>query len=160
MLNVTIIAAGRIRDKFYIDACTEYIKRLSAFCRLTILEIPAANLPDEPSQQQVENALKRESEQILKKIPKGALTVAMCVEGQQLSSEELARELEKSAINGTGSVCFIIGSSFGLSEDVKNHCSLRLSMSKMTFPHTLARVMLLEQLYRALSITAGLKYHK
>lgn len=160
MINVTIICIGRLKEKYLRDACDEYIKRLSGLCKLNIVELTAERLSDNPSQKEIENALNTEGRKITEKIPAGSAVYTMCIEGKQRTSEELSREIDSLAVSGTGSITFIIGGSFGLSEQVKKLSSQRLSMSKMTFPHQLARVMLLEQIYRAMQISKGTKYHK
>ena len=160
MQNVTLICIGKLKEQYLRDAVAEYVKRLSALCKLSIIELPAEKLSDNPSQKEIENALESEGKKILEKIPKGAYVYTMCIEGKQKTSEELSREMEDLAVRGFGSVAFIIGGSFGLSEKVKAASNYRLSMSKMTFPHQVARVMLLEQIYRAAQISAGTKYHK
>ena len=160
MLNITIIAIGKLKEQYLRDASAEYQKRLSTLCRLNIIELPAEKLSDNPSQKEIDNALTAEGRKITEKIPKGARVYTMCIEGKQRSSEELSRELETAGVEGISSVAFIIGGSFGLSEDVKRLSNHRLSMSRMTFPHQLARVMLCEQIYRAFQISAGTKYHK
>jgi 23S rRNA (pseudouridine1915-N3)-methyltransferase len=160
VFTVTIIAVGRLKDKFYEDAAAEYLKRLGAYAKVTVTEVRAADLPEDPSPAQVRLALEKEGESILKKLPAGALAVAMCIEGRQYSSEELAEFLSAAAVRGEGHIAFIIGGSYGLSPEVKAAARERMSMSKMTFPHRLARVMLLEQLYRAFRIGRGEKYHK
>ncbi|MGI5894670.1 MAG: 23S rRNA (pseudouridine(1915)-N(3))-methyltransferase RlmH [Candidatus Merdivicinus sp.] len=160
MRNVRILCVGKLKERYLTDACAEYLKRLQAYCRPEVIELPESRLPDHPSAAEIEACIRREGEEILAKIPKDAWVVPMCIEGKMLSSEELAAELDRAAVAGNSSACFIIGGSHGLSEAVKNTSRLRLSMSKMTFPHQLARVMLLEQIYRAFSINAGTKYHK
>ena len=160
MLAVTIICIGKLKESFFRDAAAEYQKRLSRFCSFNIKELAEVSLPENPSDAQVAAALKKEGEAIINEIPAGAYTVALCIEGKQLSSPELAERLESVALSGKSTVCFIIGSSFGLSDEVKNKCDLKLSFSKMTFPHQLFRVLLLEQIYRAFSITNKMKYHK
>ncbi len=160
MFSVTVICEGRLKEKYLRDACDEYSKRLSAFCRLNIHELTPKRLSDNPSRGEIENALIAEGKEILSKIPSGAKVYAMCVEGRQMPSEKLAHELEKCAASGFSNAVFIIGGSFGLSDEVKNRADFRLSMSQMTFPHQLARIMLLEQIYRAFSIQNGGKYHK
>ena len=144
MQTITLIALGKLNADYYAKAAAEYAKRLSAYCRLNIVE-----LPEEPI------AEKNASPAV-----KGSSLAALCVEGKQKTSEELAAYLDERAGSGAGDVAFVIGSSHGLADSVKQTASLRLSMSKMTFPHQLARVMLLEQLYRAFSINHGGKYHK
>lgn len=160
MQTLTVICVGRLKDKFFEDASAEYIKRLSAYASVNVVEIKAAELPDNAGPALIEAALKKEGEQILKKIPRGAKTVAMCIEGKLFSSEDIAYLLSSSANSGFSDVAFIIGGSYGLSDDVKRACDIKMSMSKMTFPHRLARIMLLEQLYRGCKINAGEKYHK
>ena len=160
MLGVTVICEGRLKEKYLRDACDEYSKRLGAFCRLNIIELTPKRLSDNPSQGEIENALISEGKEILSKIPSGARVYAMCIEGKQISSEKLAQELSDCAVNGFSNAVFIIGGSFGLSDEVKKRADFRLSMSQMTFPHQLARVMLLEQVYRAFNISNGGKYHK
>ena len=160
MQKVTIICTGKLKEKFYLDAAAEYAKRLSRFCTLTILELPEERLPESPSPAQIEAALAREADAVRAKLPAGCLLIAMCVEGQERSSEALARYLAEAAARGAGHIVFRIGSSYGMRPSLKQQPELRLSMSPMTFPHHLARVMVLEQIYRALNIAAGGKYHK
>lgn len=160
MQNITLICIGKLKEQYLRDAVAEYVKRLSTLCKLNIVELPAEKLSDNPSQKEIENALDVEGRKILEKIPKGAFVYTMCIEGKQKTSEELSREMDDLAVRGFGSIAFIIGGSFGLSEKVKATSSFRLSMSKMTFPHQIARVMLLEQIYRAIQISVGTKYHK
>lgn len=160
MINLTLIALGRLKEAYLRDAVDEYKKRLSAFCKINIIELTPEKLSDNPSQKEIDKALDIEAKAIVGKIPQDAFVVTMCIEGKQFSSEELSKKLEDAAISGKSNAVFIIGSSCGLSEEVKAKSHLRLSMSKMTFPHQLARVMLLEQLYRASQISLGTKYHK
>lgn len=160
MLGVTIICEGKLKEKYLRDACEEYQKRLSAFCKLNIIELSPKRLSDTPSQGEIDNALIAEGKEILSKIPSNAKVYAMCIEGKQLSSQKLAKELELCAVSGFSNAVFIIGGSFGLSDEVKHRADFKLSMSEMTFPHQLARVMLLEQIYRSFNITNGGKYHK
>ncbi|WP_286147144.1 23S rRNA (pseudouridine(1915)-N(3))-methyltransferase RlmH [Neopoerus faecalis] len=160
MQKVTIICTGKLKEKFYLDAAAEYAKRLSRFCTLTILELPEERLPESPSPAQIEAALAREADAVRAKLPAGCLLIAMCVEGQERSSEALARYLAEAAARGAGHIVFLIGSSYGMHPSLKQQADLRLSMSPMTFPHHLLRVMLLEQIYRAYQINAGSKYHK
>ena len=160
MHKVTIICTGKLKEKFYLDAAAEYAKRLSRFCTLTILELPEERLPESPSPAQIEAALAREADAVRAKLPAGCLLIAMCVEGQERSSEALARYLAEAAARGAGHIVFLIGSSYGMHPSLKQQADLRLSMSPMTFPHHLLRVMLLEQIYRAYQINAGSKYHK
>ena len=160
MQKVTILCTGKLKEKFYLDAVAEYVKRLGAFCKLTVTELPEDRLPDNPSQAQIDAALEKEAAAILAKIPKGSKIVALCVEGKLLSSPDLAQELAKWTVDGASHFTFLIGGSFGLHPSIKAEARLRLSMSPMTFPHHLARVMVLEQIYRAYQINAGTKYHK
>lgn len=160
MLNVTLICVGKMKEKFYLDAAAEYAKRLGGYCRLKVVELPECRLPQAPSRGDVNAALAREGEQILARLPKSGKVIAMCVEGQALDSPGLADKLARWALDGASDVTFVVGGSFGLSQAVKSRADLRLSMSAMTFPHHLARVMLLEQIYRAFKIQEGSGYHK
>ena len=160
MQRVKIICIGKLKERYLRDACAEYMKRLGAFCKPEIIELGEERLPEQPSPAEIEICLKKESEKIRKEIPSGAVVYSLQIEGKQMSSEALAAAIEKQALAGKSTLVFIIGSSFGLDETLKRHSDVGLSFSKMTFPHQLARVMLLEQLYRAFSINAGTKYHK
>lgn len=160
MFNVTVISVGRLKDRFYEDAAAEYLKRLSAYAKVNIIEIKSADLPENPGEALINSALQKEGREILKKLPSDAFPISLCVEGKLFSSEELAQMFENSAGKGISHIAFIIGGSYGLSEEVKSHTKIRLSMSKMTFPHRLARIMLLEQIYRAFKISKKEKYHK
>ena len=159
MMNVSLIAVGKLKESYWRDACAEYEKRLSAFCRFHIVELPETRLPERPSQAQIDAALAEEGKRILSAAG-GACLVSLCIEGKELSSEELAARLRDLPVRGISNLAFCIGSSFGLSPEVKNASSLKLSFSPMTFPHQLARVMLCEQVYRAFQIGANGKYHK
>jgi len=160
VLSVHLICVGKLKEKFYSDACGEYLKRLPAFCRLTVTELPEEKLPPNPSQAQIDAALKKEAAAIRAKTPPGARIVAWCVEGRLCSSEELAGRLRAWTCGGMKHLVLLVGSSHGLDEELKSEAQVRLSMSPMTFPHHLARVMVLEQLYRAFQINAGSPYHK
>ncbi len=160
MIAVHIIAVGRLKDAWMRGGCAEYLKRLGLWSNASVTEVDECRIAENPSPAQVAECVEKEGGRILEKIPKGALVVAMCIEGKLLSSDKLAQFLSKAAVEGASTVAFVIGGSYGLSEKVKQAASLRLSMSPMTFPHQLARVMLLEQIYRALSINANAKYHK
>lgn len=160
MLNITLICIGKLKEKYLKDACDEYTKRLSTLCKLNMIELAPERLSDNPSQKEIENALANEGKRIIEKIPNGSQVYTMCIEGKQFSSQELSVKLDTAAVSGVSNITFIIGGSFGMSEEVKAKSSVRLSMSKMTFPHQLARVMLLEQIYRAMQISIGTKYHK
>jgi len=158
MMTVNFIAMGRIKESWFREACAEYQKRLSAFVKVTVKEPAPVDLPQNPSPAQIEKALEREAELI--RAQASGYRAAMCVEGKAMSSGELAAKLESLGNGGVSTVSFIVGSSFGLAESLKRECELRLSMSPMTFPHSLARVMLFEQVYRAFSIINNSKYHK
>lgn len=159
MLNLTLITVGSLKERYLRDAAAEYEKRLQAYCKPRVIELKETKLPDAPSPGEIASALANEGKQILAAIPPKAYRIALCVEGQQVSSEELADRLER--IGQThGSLCLIIGSSFGLAPEVKNACDWRLSVSKLTFPHQLMRVLVLETAYRSLGILAGSRYHK
>ena len=160
MISVNIICVGKLKEKYLRDASAEYIKRLTAFCKLNIIEIAPYALPDSPTQAQIDAGLEAEGKQILAKIQNGAYVYAMCIEGKQRSSEALSAEFDKLSVFGESNLTFIIGGSFGLSDAVKSRADAKLSMSQMTFPHQLARIMLLEQIYRAFQISTGGKYHK
>ena len=160
MLAIKLICVGKMREKFYIDAFEEYRKRLGACCRLECVELAEQRLSERPSAGEIAAALEREGAEIAKNIPPDAYTVALCVEGQERSSEDLSRLLTERELSGKPKLCFLIGGSFGMSESVKKRADLKLSMSKMTFPHHLARVMLAEQIYRAFKIGEGSRYHK
>ena len=160
MLAVRLICVGKLGEKFWAAAVQEYAKRLGAYCKLEIIELPEQRLPQTPSAGEITQALDKEAALIEGKLPAGAAVVALCVEGREMSSEQLADWLGRLTVSGTSRLCLVIGGSCGLSDRIKQRASLRLSMSPMTFPHHLARVMVLEQLYRALNIAAGGKYHK
>jgi len=160
MIKITLICLGKLKESYLREACAEYIKRLGAFCSTDIVELAPARLPENPSPAQISAAMSAEAVQILKNIPPRSRVYALCIEGAELSSESLAVALENDAAGGAGNVTFIIGSSYGLDDEIKSRADIKLSMSKMTFPHQLARVMLLEQLYRAFHINSGGKYHK
>ena len=160
MLSARLICVGKLGEKFWAEAVKEYPKRHGAYCKLETNELPEQRLPQEPSAGEIAQALDKEAALIEARIPQGAAVIALCVEGKPMSSEQLADYLGKLTVSGTSRVCLLIGGSCGLSGRVKQRAVMRLSMSPMTFPHHLARVMVLEQLYRALNIAAGGKYHK
>lgn len=160
MLQIRLICVGRLKEKFYIDASKEYLKRLSAFCKIETEEILEARLPERPSKGDIDAALKAEAAAIEQKIVRGAAVIALCIEGEQTDSSGMAALLGKYASDGVSRLCFVIGGSFGLHVSIKEQAAARLSMSRMTFPHHLARVMLLEQIYRGFKIAQGSKYHK
>ena len=164
MRRITLLCVGKLKEKFYAEAAAEYAKRLSRFCKLEILELPEERLPEDPSPAQIDGALRKEAEAIRRKIPPSSRLVALCVEGRLRSSEELARTMAAWDVGAESGLekrlVFLIGGSFGLHASLKAEAWDRLSMSPMTFPHHLARVMLLEQIYRACQINAGTRYHK
>lgn len=160
MFDITLIAMGKLKEKFYLSAAAEYEKRLNGYCRFKILELPEVRLPEDPSPAEISAGLEKEAEMIFSMIPKGAWLCVLAPEGKLLSSEQLADKMKAVKLSGKSSACFLIGSSFGMSPRVKEKADFRLSMSPMTFPHHLARVMVLEQLYRTEAIQAGSKYHK
>ena len=160
MLHIRIICVGKLREKFYTEASKEYLNRLSGYCKIEVEEIPETRLPERPSQAEIAAALKAESAAIEDRLLKSAAVIALCIEGMQTDSAGLADRLAQYALDGMSRVCFVIGGSYGLPPSVKGQAGLCLSMSPMTFPHHLARVMLLEQIYRAFKIREGGKYHK
>ena len=160
MQRVSLICVGKLKEKFYIDASSEYMKRLQRHCKFELIELPEVRLGDNPSRGEIDKALATEAAAIREKIGSGAAVVAMCVEGKLQSSEELAATFRTWELSSAKHLVFVIGGSFGMAESLKKQASVRLSMSPMTFPHHLARVMVLEQVYRGLSILSGSKYHK
>ena len=159
MLHIRLIVQGNLKEAYWKEAVAEYEKRLGAYARVEILELKECRLPDSPSTAEINAALEREAVGILAAIPPRSFVVALCVEGKQLTSEELAAQL-KAVMQQSGSLCLIIGSSHGLATRVKTAADLQLSVSKLTFPHQMMRVLLLETVYRSLSILHGTKYHK
>lgn len=159
MLGVTLIVMGNLKEEYWRAAAAEYEKRLSAYCRLRVVQLKEEKLSEKPSEGEIRQALEREATAILAQIPPKAYRIAMCVEGKQLCSEELADKLGQIA-ESHGELCLIIGSSFGLSEAVKSAAQMRLSVSRLTLPHQLMRVLLLEALYRGFNIQKGTRYHK
>lgn len=160
MFDITLITMGKLKEKFYIAAAEEYKKRLSGYCRFTLMELSEVRLPDNPSPAEIAAGLEKEADLILEKLPKGTWFCALTPEGKELSSDKLAAKLQDVKLSGKSSACFLIGSSFGMSPRIKERADFLLSMGPMTFPHHLARIMVLEQIYRAETIQAGSKYHK
>ena len=160
MFNITLISMGKLKEKFYISAAEEYAKRIKGYCQFQIIELPEVRLADNPSPAEISFALEKEADSIIEKIPKGSWFCTLTPEGKMLTSEALAEKMQSVKLSGKNSACFLIGSSFGMAQRLKDMADFRLSMSPMTFPHHLARVMVLEQLYRAEAIQAGSKYHK
>lgn len=159
MIKTTVITLGKLKEKYLSDAIKEYSKRLSAYTKLEIIEIEPQRLSDKPSESEIENALLKETEIIIKKIPQNSEIISLCIEGKELSSTEFSQKIE-SLQNMGKNITFIIGSSYGLSSKIKQLSNLKLSLSKMTFPHQLFRVLLLEQIYRGFKIIEGSSYHK
>lgn len=161
MLRVNIICIGKIKEKYFTDAIAEYSKRLSAFCKFTITELAEEKIrSNTPNQSQIDEVILAEGKRIEQKISTSDYVVAMCIEGKMLSSEELSQKLDSVSLSGFSTVDFIIGGSYGLSDSVKRRADLKLSMSRMTFPHQMARMVLSEQIYRAFEISTNGKYHK
>ena len=160
MFEITLITMGKLKEKFYLSAAAEYEKRMFGYCQFKLLELPEHRLPENPSPAEISAGLEKEADLILSKIPKGAWFCVFTPEGKELSSEQFAAKLKEVKLSGKSSACFLIGSSFGMAPRVKARADFRLSMGPMTFPHHLARIMVLEQLYRAEAIQAGSKYHK
>ena len=160
MFDITLIVMGKLKEKFYLSAAAEYEKRLKGYCSFKLIELPEHRLPEDPSPAEIQAGLDKEAELIFAKVPKNSWLCIFTPEGKLLSSEEFAGKLKDVKNSGKSSACFLIGSSFGISQRVKDKADFKLSMGKMTFPHHLARIMVLEQLYRAEAIQAGSKYHK
>ncbi|MDD3429819.1 MAG: 23S rRNA (pseudouridine(1915)-N(3))-methyltransferase RlmH [Oscillospiraceae bacterium] len=161
MQTIQIICLGKLNAKYFADGCSEYIKRLGGMCNIVVTELAEENINEKnESEALVARALEKEGEKILANVRKGSTIISLCIEGKQMSSEKLAEFFEEKALSGNGDITFVIGSSHGLSPVVKQASAVKMSMSQMTFPHQLARLMLLEQVYRAMSINKGTKYHK
>lgn len=160
MLSVKFICVGRMRERFFIEAFNEYGKRLQSYCKWQLVEPAEIKLGDNPSDKEISAALDKEAEEILSAIPNDGYVVALCVEGKELPSEAMGKLIAQRENSGKPRLCFVIGGSYGLSPKVKARADLKLSMSQMTFPHHLARVMLIEQLYRGFKINEGSRYHK
>ena len=160
MLNISLLCVGKLKEAYWRDACEEYKKRLGAFCKFRLVEVAEERLPDNPSVAQISATIEAEGKRIMDQIPKDSAVIPLCIEGKELDSPAWAMRIQKLAVDGTSHIVFVIGGSWGLSDMVKSRGVLRLSMSPMTFPHQLARVMVLEQIYRAFQITNGGKYHK
>ena len=159
MVNVTFITVGTLKEDYLRDAVAEYVKRLSGFCRPKIVELKEVKLSESPSESEISAALSAEGERILAAAGQRSYKIALCVEGKQFPSEKLADIIDRACMVSSD-ICFIIGSSFGLAPEVKSACDLRLSVSELTFPHQLMRVILAEAVYRAFTIIKGTKYHK
>ena len=160
MQKVTVLCVGKLKEAFYAAAVAEYQKRLQRHCKLELIELPEQRLPDDPSPAEIQKALRTEGDAIRERLPKGGAVIALCIEGRPCSSQELSRRMAEFGVQGKTQLTFLIGGSVGLDEDLKRQADWRLSMSPMTFPHHMARIMLLEQIYRAYQIAGGTKYHK
>lgn len=160
MIRIRLICVGKLKEKFYLDAAAEYLKRLRPYCEIEVVEVPELPRERDASPADAALALAREAEAVEGKLLHPSWTGALCVEGREYSSPAFSELLEKAAVSGASRICFLIGGSDGLDERLKRSADARISMSPMTFPHHLARVMLLEQIYRAFMIRAGTKYHK
>lgn len=159
MMNVSVICVGKLKESYLKDGCAEYIKRLSAFAKVNVVEVAEERCNDSPSAGEIEKVLQKEGERIIAKIPKGAAVVPLCIEGSEFSSPQLAKQIAQTGMRNSA-LAFVIGGSFGLSPQVKQLGRIKLSFGKMTLPHQLARLVLLEQIYRAFSINNNSKYHK
>lgn len=159
MIKINVVAVGKLKEKYLRDAVAEYEKRISAYAKINIIEVSEHRCGDNPSPAEIQKVLQKEGEQIIAKIPKGSFVIPMCIEGTQKTSEDFSKEIERISLTSS-EITFVIGGSFGLSDEVKALGKMKLSFSKMTFPHQLMRVILLEQIYRALSISNNSKYHK
>ena len=161
MIKINLITVGKLKENYWRQAAAEYSKRLSPFCELNIVELNEHRLSDNPSQKEIEIALRDEAKSMEKyTLAKSAYNIAMCIEGKMISSEDLAKKISDCGINGFSTINFIIGSSFGIDQQIKQSADFKLSISKMTFPHQLARIILLEQIYRGFQINANTRYHK
>jgi len=159
-MAVTIICVGKLRERFFADAAEEYLKRLKRIMPVSVIELPDEPEPAQPSEKLNEAVMKREGEKMLSRIGAQDHVIAMCIDGKQYESTELAGKIQNLFTQGKSNITFLIGGSLGIHPDVLKRANERMSMSKMTFPHQLARVMLLEQLFRAAKINAGERYHK
>lgn len=160
MMQVTILTVGKLKEAFYIQGVEEYSKRLKGYCKCQIIQLKEEALSQNPSQKEILQALEKEASRIQEKIPPRATVIPLCVEGTLISSEEMSSLLADCQHQGSGQIVFLIGGSYGLSDSIKQQGKKSISMSKMTFPHHLARVMLLEQIYRGFKIQEGSSYHK
>lgn len=160
MLRITVIAVGKLKERYFTDACAEYLKRLSGMCDIKVIEVDDVPAPEKLSDKEREIVLEKEAQRIAEKIPKDSFIIPLCVEGKECTSPELAETLGSAMNSGVSSVTFIIGGSLGLAERIKVLGNMRLSFSRLTFPHRLMRVILLEQIYRAFTILNGRAYHK
>ena len=159
-MKITLVTVGKIKEKFYTDAIAEYAKRLSRYCKLEIIQVADEKTPDKASEAEELQIKDKEGKRILEQIKDGAFVIALAINGNMLDSVELAERIDKLGIGGVSQLVFVIGGSLGLSEAVLSRADYKLSFSRMTFPHQLMRVILLEQIYRAFKIAEGSSYHK
>lgn len=159
-MKISILCVGKVKEKFYRDAIDEFAKRLSRYCKLEIVEVADEKTPDQASDIEVKQIKDKEGERLLKNIKDDAYVIALCIDGKQLDSEELSSKIESLGVQGTSHICFVIGGSLGLADEVISRANFKLSFSKMTFPHQLMRVILMEQIYRAYRIMNNEPYHK
>ena len=159
-MNITIICVGKIKEKFYTMAVDEYVKRLSRYCQLKIVELKDEKTPDGASENVIESIKDKEGTRILESIKDNTYVIALAIEGKQLDSVELSKKIDQLKLEGNSNVVFVIGGSLGLSKQVLARADYKLSFSKMTFPHQLMRVILLEQVYRGFRISNNEPYHK
>ena len=159
-MKITILSVGKVKEKFYRDAILEFTKRLSRYCKLEIIEVADEKTIEDASETEIRLVKDKEGERLLKNIKEDAYVVCLCIDGKQLSSEDLSEKIEKLGIQGTSHIVFVIGGSLGLSDDVVKRADYKLSFSPMTFPHQLMRVILLEQIYRSFRIMNNEPYHK
>ena len=159
-MNIQIICIGKLKEKYWVDAIKEHSKRLSSFCKFSVIELSECKVNSDPNEKQIKHILQEEGNAILQKIKPNDYTVAMCIEGKNISSPQMSNLIDNVQLEGKSTLNFIIGGSWGLSEEVKQRADFKLSMGKMTFPHQMARVMLTEQIYRSFQISSNGKYHK
>lgn len=159
MMNVIVLAVGKLKESYLRDGCAEYVKRLGAYAKVNVVEVNEERCSDNPSDSEIQSVIKKEGERLIQKIPKGAAVIPLCIEGREYDSREFSVLLENIAMQSSH-ICFVIGGSFGLADEVKTMGKTKLSFGKMTLPHQLARMVLLEQVYRGFSISNNSKYHK
>jgi len=159
-MKITVISVGKIKEKYFTGAINEYAKRLTKYCKLDLIEVADEKAPENLSEKEMIQVKEKEGERILSKIHDQAYVVALAIEGKQVTSEELSEKIEKLGVSGTSHITFVIGGSLGLADSVMKRANYKLSFSKMTFPHQLMKVVLLEQVYRAYRISRGEPYHK
>lgn len=159
-MKITILCVGKVKEKFYREAIDEFSKRLSRYCKLEIIEVADEKTEEQASENEIRLVKEKEGERLLKNVKEDAYVITLCIDGKQLDSEELSEKMDKLGVSGTSHIYFIIGGSLGLADEVIKRADFKLSFSKMTFPHQLMRVILLEQIYRAYRIMNHEPYHK